>query len=219
MGRLGVILGSSAAALGGGALAEVAEAAGAVVIQRHGDGEFRLPHAIDHAGNLRRLHDAGCDRVLGIGSVGSLKKAIEVGALVCPDDFISLQACVTTFEDARAHITPGFDIDWRARVLAAAGGLAVRDGGVYWQAIGPRFETPAEIRLMAAHADVVGMTVASECVIARELGLRYAALCAVDNMANGIGSELSVEELERDRHANVARLHAALEAIVPRLAA
>ena len=67
------------------------------------------------------------------------------------------------------------------------GGQAPRDGGVYWQARGPRFETPAEIRLMAAHADVVGMTIASECVVAGELGLDYAALCVVDNLANGLG--------------------------------
>ncbi len=87
---------------------------------------------------------------------------------------------------------PGFDRAWRRRVLVAAataiGGEALSDGGVYWQAIGPRFETPAEIRMMAAHADLVGMTIASECVIAGELGLPYAALCMVDNLANGIGS-------------------------------
>ena len=40
---------------------------------------------------------------------------------------------------------------------------------------------------MAAHADVVGMTMASECIVAGELGLAYAAICVVDNLANGIG--------------------------------
>ena len=43
----------------------------------------------------------------------------------------------------------------------------VLDGGVYWQTTGPRFETPAEIRVLATFADVVGMTVGSECVAAR----------------------------------------------------
>ena len=76
-----------------------------------------------------------------------------------------------------------------------ASGQAPRDGGVYWQTRGPRFETPAEIRLIAAHADVVGMTIASECIVAGELGLDYAALCVVDNLANGIGAgELDVAE-------------------------
>ncbi len=93
-----------------------------------------------------------------------------------------------------------------------------RDGGVYWQANGPRFETPAEIRLIAAHADLVGMTLAAECVVAGELGLRYAAVCMVDNLANGIGPRpLSPKELERDREANAARLRDALAAVLPAL--
>ena len=98
--------------------------------------------------------------------------------------------------------------------------MELRDGGVYWQTIGPRFETPAEIRLLAAHADVVGMTVASECVLARELGLAYAAVCVVDNLANGVGDHpLTIEEFERGKAANRDRLLGALGAVVPELAA
>jgi len=33
-----------------------------------------------------------------------------------------------------------------------------RDGGVYLQSMGPRFETKAEIRFMSTVGDVVGMT-------------------------------------------------------------
>jgi 5'-methylthioadenosine phosphorylase len=92
------------------------------------------------------------------------------------------------------------------------------DGGVYWESIGPRFETPAEIRMIAQHADVIGMTIASECVIAGELGLRYAAVCIVDNLANGVGEgELTVEEFEAGRARNRERLGAAVAAIVPEL--
>jgi 5'-methylthioadenosine phosphorylase len=225
MGRLAVVLGSNATGPGSERLLAAVDGHGAEVIQRHRgvDGAYVPPHLLDHAANLRSLLKAGCDRVLAIGSVGSLKKEIEVGALLCPDDFIALHLGITTFEDARGHMTPGFDGEWRARVLDAAaadaGPVALRDGGVYWQTIGPRFETPAEIRLLAAHADLVGMTLASECIVAGELGLAYAAICAVDNMANGIGpGALSVAELERDREANVTRLEAALGSILPGLA-
>jgi 5'-methylthioadenosine phosphorylase len=221
MGRLGVILGSSAIGPGGAEIAAAAEAAGAVVLQRHGSDGYVLPHRIDHAANLAGLVAAGCDRVLALGSVGSLRAEIEVGSLVCPDDFIALQVLVTTFDDARAHSTPGFDREWREEVLAACdeAAVAVRDGGVYWQTNGPRFETPAEIRLIASHADLVGMTLAAESVVAGELGLRYAAVCMVDNMANGVGARpLSAEELERDREANAARLRDALAVVLPGLA-
>jgi 5'-methylthioadenosine phosphorylase len=221
MGRLAVVLGSSATGPGGEGVAAVAAAHGAFVLRRHGSGgDFRAPHRIDHAANLRSLLDAGCDRALAVGSVGSLREELDVGSMVCPDDFIALQLGLTTFGDARGHLTPGFDPEWRGRVLTAseASGCELRDGATYWQAIGPRFETPAEIRMMAGHADVVGMTIASECVIAGELGLPYAAICVVDNLANGIGArELSVAALEADREANALRLEKALDGLLGEL--
>ncbi len=202
MGRLGVIIGSSAIGPGG------AEG-------------YTLPHLIDHAANLRSLAAAGCERVLGIASVGSLRAELGVGSFVCPDDFVALQVSLSTFSDARAHAMPGFDRDLRAELLRAwdlVGAGELRDGGVYWQTSGPRFETAAEIRLIAAHADLVGMTVASECIVAGELGLPYAAVCVVDNLANGVGARpLSPAELERDREANAARLSEALAAVLPEL--
>lgn len=222
MARLAVILGSNATGPDGERLVAAVGGHGAEVLQRHGGERYVLPHLIDHEANLRSLREAGCDRVLAVCSVGSLKEEIAVGSLVCPDDFIALQLGITTFDDARAHIAPGLDAEWRELVLSAsrtAGGPELGDGGVYWQTTGPRFETPAEIRLLAAHADLVGMTMASECIVAGELGLRYAAICVVDNLANGIGAAtLSVTELELDREANAARLSEALDAILPELA-
>jgi 5'-methylthioadenosine phosphorylase len=215
--RLGVILGSSAT----GARAELFERVaglGVVAVQRHaGAGGYVLPHRIDHAATLRQLLDAGCEAALAICSVGSLRAEIGVGELVCPDDFIALQDRVTTFDDARAHRPPGFDQGWRRRLVEAAGGR-LRDGGTYWQTTGPRFETPAEVRLIAGHAHLVGMTMASECVVAGELGLPYAAVCAVDNMANGLATEpLEVEEMEAVRDANAGRLGELLEALAQEL--
>ncbi len=223
MGRMAVIVGSNALGPGGEEIAAAAAAQGAAIVQRHdAEGAFVLPHLIDHEANLRPLAEQGCDRVLAIGSVGSLRAEIEVGSLVCPDDFIALGLGDSIFGDARAHSAPGFAPRWREEVIEAwsEGGQAPRDGGVYWQARGPRFETPAEIRLMAAHADVVGMTIAAECVVARELGLDYAALCVVDNLANGLASEaVSVEGMEADRLVNAERLREGLAAVLPRLGA
>ncbi len=222
MSRLAVILGSSATGPAGGEVAAAAERHEAVVLQRHGSADaYVLPHCIDHVANLRSLATAGCDRVLSICSVGSLHAGLAVGSFVCPHDFIALQTTVTTFDDARGHATPGFDSAWREEVLAAwraSGAGDLRDGGVYWQTNGPRFETPAEVRLIAAHADLVGMTLASECIVAGELGLRYTAVCVVDNLANGIAAEpLTPAEVERHRAANAIHLRDALDVVLPKL--
>ncbi len=223
MGRLAVILGSNALGPGGEEIATAAAEHGAAIVQRHGaDGEFALPHEIDHVANLKALVDQGCDRVLAIASVGSLRTDLPVGSLLCPDDFIALHVSDSIFADARAHSAPAFAAHWRAELLAAwaEGAEAPIDGGVYWQTIGPRFETPAEIRMLAAHADVVGMTVASECVIAGELGLEYAAVCVVDNLANGLAEgKLSVAAMEADRLINANRVRDGLAAVLPRLGA
>ena len=96
--------------------------------------------------------------------------------------------------------------------------VELRDGGVYWQTFGPRFETPAEIRFIAQFADVVGMTVASECVLAGELGVAYAAVCVVDNLANGLGHHaLTLDEFEAGKAANRTAVLASLDALIPEL--
>jgi 5'-methylthioadenosine phosphorylase len=213
--RLGLIAGSS---LSGSELPE----GDWVPIRRHEVGEgYRLPHLIDHASNLGRLAEAGCDRILALSSVGGLRPELGPGTLLVPSDFIALDAePLTALEGADAHRVPRFDAALRAEVLEALAeaGIAAAGAGIYWQARGPRLETPAEIRFVAAHADVIGMTVASECVVAGELGLRYAALCIVDNLANGVGGEdLTVAEIERNRDLNHATVQDAIAAILPAL--
>jgi 5'-methylthioadenosine phosphorylase len=76
----------------------------------------------------------------------------------------------------------------RSQILAAAklAGVACRDGGVYAAAQGPRLETAAEInRYERDGADMVGMSGMPEAVLARELGLEYAAIAVVVNDAAG----------------------------------
>ena len=194
-----------------------------VLLQRHGFERYTTAAKLDHGRNLAALRSLDCDRVLAVASVGGLRPELGVGSFVCPDDFIALHLGLSLSDQHGGERVPGFDLEWRRSVLDAWGRVAepiLLDGGVYWQAIGPRFETPAEIRLIAAHADVIGMTVASESIVAGELGIAYAAVCVVDNLANGIGAErLSVEEFEAGKEANRTRLITALDLVTPELEA
>jgi len=193
-----------------------------VVLSRHGSTDYVTPDRIDHAANLRALRELGCSRVLAIGSVGSLHPELGVGTLVCPNDFIAFGSMPTTFGDERSHIVAAFDDGWRRHVRRAWkewGEAELRDGGVYWQSAGPRLETKAEIRLIATVADLVGMTIASECTVASELHMRYAAVCMVDNLANGVAERpLTIERLEAGRAANEELLGSELKAVVRSLA-
>ena len=213
MGKLGVVLGSGAAGL-------IPSHDGLVSVDRHGD-PYSLPHAVDYERNLRGLVDSGCDRVLGIASVGGLRPDLGPGTYLVPDDFIALDAgAVTSLDTFEAHGVARFDETWRREVVdAMRAATHVEDGGVYWQVAGPRLETAAEVRLIAQHAHVVGMTVASECVIACELGLPYAALCVVDNLANGVITQaLTAEDVRKGQAEHRAGLEAVLNSALATLA-
>ncbi len=192
-----------------------------VVCPRHGLDHFRPAHLVDHHANVGALAAAGCDRVLALGSVGSLRADWPVGTVVVPDDLFAPWVTPTWHDDALGHQVPGFDGAWRAEVLDAwqAHDRTVLDGGVYAQTTGPRFETPAEIRFLATVADVVGMTLAAEAILAREVGLAHAAVCVVDNLANGIAAApLTETEFRAGVAANEQRVRAALAAVLPPLA-
>jgi len=90
-------------------------------------------------------------------------------------------------------------------------------GGVYAQTRGPRLETVAEVRALACAADLVGMTVASEATLAMELDMRFAAICTVDNYANGLGeTALTFDQVLETSRANARRMEKILENIVER---
>ena len=213
MGDLGVVLGSGAAGL-------APTRDGIVSIDRHGD-PYALPHAVDYEGNLRDLAAAGCDRVLGIASVGGLRPDLSPGTYLVPDDFIALDVGpVTSLDTFEAHRVARFDGAWRRDVVdALRAATHIEDGGIYWQVSGPRIETAAEVRLIAQYAHVVGMTVASECIVAGELGLPYAALCIVDNLANGVTTQaLTADDVRMGQAKHRPELEAVLASALATLA-
>ncbi|HEY1357427.1 MAG TPA: MTAP family purine nucleoside phosphorylase [Thermoleophilaceae bacterium] len=207
----------------GGARAVEAIDAGEIVgLSRHGFDRSVPAHLVDHGANVRALCELDCGRVLALGSVGSLRPELEVGSFLSPDDFYAPESAPSFYDDPRGHQVPGFDLEWRQQILDAwseRSETKLVDGGVYAQTLGPRFETPAEVRALAKVADVVGMTLAAETVLAREAGLAHAAVCSVDNLANGLSERaLTVEEYQRGRDRTAAALKANLEAVLPALA-
>ena len=122
-----------------------------------------------------------------------------------PDDFICTYPTPSSVVDRPHHITPGFGNEARNNLLTVIEklGLEVEKSGIYWQTPGPRLETKAEIRMMSQMADIVGMTMVSEAVLAGELNMSFAALCSIDNYAHGIGKEpLTTDIIYKHAHQN-----------------
>lgn len=177
-------------------------------ISRHGynQDDYILPHMVNHRANLKAFQELGVTEIIGINSTGSLKIGLQPGKIVIPDDFILLSPYPSFLVDKPVHLTAGLDREMRKKALkaATAAGIDAKDGGTYWQTTGPRLETRAEIRMMSQFADLVGMTMASEAILAQELGLAYASVCSIDNYAHGLAGkdELTMEEIAAKARVN-----------------
>jgi 5'-methylthioadenosine phosphorylase len=180
--------------------AVVFRSAAIVFVARHGTDPRRhiLPHLINHRANLAAMKKLGVREILGVHSTGSLKHCLKPGTLVAPDDYIMPAGGPTIVREKAVHIVPVLSAEVRRKWLEAARDCNIDciDGGIYWQTVGPRFETRAEIAMISQFADLVGMTMASEAVIAQELEIPYASLCSVDNLAHGLeDKELTLDKV------------------------
>jgi 5'-methylthioadenosine phosphorylase len=171
-------------------------------IQRHGERANLPPHQVNHLGNIHAFASGHVSCVFSIGTVGSMRTTIQPGALVIPHDFIDVTKSrpMTFFDDRRIHVdmTEPFCSSLRNLLWTSCRkfkDIMVHDKGVYLATEGPRLETAAEIKLYSMVADIVGMTLVPEVVLAREKGMCFASLCLVCNMAAGLQKKLPADEI------------------------
>ena len=200
-------------------------------LARHGAGHRLPPHRINHRANIAALARLGVRAVIATAAVGALHTRLFAGDFVLPDDFIDFTGMREgkTFFDGDSGIVVHTDFTRpysdaaRAAVLAAAESLAtpIHPAGTYLACDGPRYETPAEVRLFAQWgADVVGMTGVPEATLAREAGLHYAGIALVTNPGAGLSATpLTHAEVEAAMRDAAPRLRALLAASVARLGA
>lgn len=170
-----------------------------IFLHRHAapDGTSRRvpPHKISYRANIAALKLLGVTAILASTAVGSLRSQWPPGTLVLLDQFLDFTTSrsKTFFDEHPVHIDVTQPYCPHLRSLlqstSSALGIAIQDGGTYLCAEGPRFETPAEIRLFASWgADVVGMTGVPEVVLAREAEISYAGISIITNLAAGISA-------------------------------
>jgi purine nucleoside phosphorylase len=205
-----------------------------VHVSRHGDGHQRLSNQVNHRANALALRDAGVDAVLAVTVCGAVDPALALGSLIVFDDLHFAANRLPGGELCTLHTEPGADArgHWvfaspfseplRQALLAGAqsAGCTVRDGGCYGHVDGPRFNTRAEIRMLAAcGVTAVSQTAGPETVLFGEAELPYALLGYATDYANGVHEEgTSVAELLRLIGASGDAFAATLNAALPRLA-
>ena len=110
-----------------------------------------------------------------------------------------------------------YDVNLRRAVLKAAQQLQIKmHSGVYVQASGPNYETPAEIKAFAAMgADAVGMSTAIEAIAANHMGIRVSGISFITNLAAGISPRpLSHEEVQTAADRSAPEFKALLNKVV-----
>ncbi|HUW50433.1 MAG TPA: S-methyl-5'-thioinosine phosphorylase [Sulfuricella sp.] len=198
-----------------------------VFLARHGYGHSIPPHEVNYQANMWALHAQGVQHVVSVAAVGGISPDYGPGAIVIPDQIIDYtHGRKATYFDGNGkqvtHIdfTEPYCEKMRMQCMQAAtlAGETFIDGGVYAAVQGPRLETAAEInRLDRDGATMVGMTGMPEAVLAREIGLCYAAIAVVANYAAGRNSSkhaISFEEIDVVLKQAMQRVRNILEHVV-----
>ncbi|MCH8475812.1 MAG: MTAP family purine nucleoside phosphorylase [Opitutales bacterium] len=168
-----------------------------LLVNRHGVSGQTPPHAINYKANLKAVAEWGAESLLSLNSVGSLTPDLPPGTLLSCGDYVSFDP-ITFFDDQVLYQVPRLENNLLPDIE-----VVLREdlpkNKVYVQTKGPRFETPAEIRVVRTWGHVVGMTLAHEADLAGELRVPYTSLAMVDNYANGMGQDPLTAELFREQ--------------------
>src|SRR5687768_17744002 len=176
---------------------------------------------------VRALAALGAEVMVLTNAAGGIRPGFQPGDLMLIADHINLMwqnpliGRTVPGEQRFPDMSDPYDAGFRriAREVARERRIPVEEG-VYAALLGPSYETPAEIRMLARlGADAIGMSTVPEVLVARALGVRCLGISCITNLAAGLGGAtldhaevMEVGERVRDRLAALVR------GILPRIA-
>jgi 5'-methylthioadenosine phosphorylase len=193
----------------------VGELAGKTVafLPRHGKKHTIRPTDINARANIFALKKLGVKRILAPSTVGSLREEYHPGEIVFCDQFIDRttrreQSFYTMAEGKVCHISVAEPMcpELRKTLIGVAKRLNIKmhETGTYVCIEGPRFSTKAESKMYRQWgADVVGMTLVPECVLAREAEICYSSISTVTDYDVWKDHVVSVEDILATMKTNV----------------
>jgi purine-nucleoside phosphorylase len=153
---------------------------------------------------VRVLHALGAPVLFVSNAAGGIRRTFRAGDLMLIRDHLNLmfrnpligaaEPGDTRFPDMSEPYDAGLADQLRAHARQL--GVSLQEG-VYGGLLGPSYETPSEVRMLATlGADAVGMSTVPEVLVARAIGMRVAGVSCVTNLAAGISPHaLSHEEV------------------------
>ena len=176
---------------------------------------------------IRLIKRMGAEILILSNASGGLHKEWGAGSLMMMTDQISsfvpspligpnAESFGTRFPDMSYIYDP--DLQEVLRSTAKELGICLREG-VYLQASGPQYESPAEIRMFRTlGADAVGMSTTVEAIAAVHAGMRVCGVSCICNPAAGISDKpLSHKEVQEAADAAGPRFRQLIRAAVEKM--
>jgi 5'-methylthioadenosine phosphorylase len=174
-------------------------------LARHGKDHSILPNMINYRANLAALKDLETQAIIATTVCGVLNPDLPLAQPVVFDDLYfpenrlpNGEACSMFTEEGdktKGHyiFEKPFSEDLRKQIIAAAENPITE--AAYAHAVGPRFNTRAEIRMMREYASFVSQTAGPEAVLSGELEIPFALLGFGVDYANGVKDEPTPVEI------------------------
>jgi len=194
-------------------------------LPRHGKKHTIRPTDVNSRANIFALKKLGVTKILAPSAVGSLKEDYKPGDVVFVDQFIDRttkreQSFYTGNEVCHISVAEPMCPEIRKTLIAIAKDMGIRahDTGTYVCIEGPRFSTKAESKLFRSwDADVIGMTLVPECVLAREAELCYASISTVTDYDVWKEHVVSADEVVATMKGSVEKVKCVILEAVARL--
>jgi 5'-methylthioadenosine phosphorylase len=203
-----------------------------IYLFRHGRNHSIMPSNVNYRANIWALKQVGCTHLIVSTATGSLQEHLAPGNLVIIDNFIDRTTKRhQTFYDGSSEavgvchlpMEPAFCERTRQVLIDTAKELGIHafTKGTIVTIEGPRFSTKAESRMFQQWgADLVGMTICPEAVLAKEAGLLYGVVGLVTDYDcwRESTTNVCVEEVLLTFKKNVSKVTRVLVAAVPQIA-
>jgi 5'-methylthioadenosine phosphorylase len=194
-------------------------------LPRHSRKHTIRPTDVNSRANVFALKKLGVERILAPSTVGSLREGFKPGDVVFADQFIDRttrreQSFFTGEKVCHISVAEPMCPELRSTVIKAAKDLSLEthNSGTYVCIEGPRFSTRAESRLFRTwNADVVGMTLVPECVLAREAEICYCSISTVTDYDAWKDHPVTAEDVAKIMKANVEKVRSILVEAIPNI--
>ena len=194
-------------------------------LPRHGRKHTIRPTDVNSRANIFAFKKLGVERILAVSTVGSLREEFKPGDIVFTDQFIDRttrreQSFYT--EGKVCHISVAEPMCPEIRktliAIAKAARIGAHSKGTYVCIEGPRFSTKAESKLFSKWgADIVGMTLVPECVLAREAEICYASIGTVTDYDCWKDHPVTADEIVTTMRANIEKVKKIIAETVAKL--